>query len=154
MPAFPLDELKEAFEVFCRVGNECAAIDDYNAFADLFTEDCLYVEHFYGTMRGREAVRDWIVPLMREYPISEMERYTNDWEYFDEANGRVVFCPRTHMADPGDGSQHSEVNWSLVEYAGNGLWSMEEDIYNPEEWGTLLKNWMAAKRSVAGSEGA
>ena len=149
LPACSLEELKEAFEVFCRVGNDCAEVDDYNGFADLFTEDCLYVEHFYGTMHGREAVRNWIVPLMREYPINEMVRYTNDWVYYDESNGRVLFCPRTHMSDPGDGSEHSEVNWSLVEYAGNGLWCMEEDIYNPEEWGTLVKNWLAAKKAAA-----
>jgi len=151
MPACSLQELKDAFEVFCRVGNDCAEVDDYNGFADLFTEDCLYVEHFYGTMRGREEVRNWIVPLMREYPINEMVRYTNDWVYYDEAKGRVLFCPRTHMSDPGDGSEHSETNWSLVEYAGNGLWCMEEDIYNPEEWGTLIKNWLAAKKAVATS---
>ena len=36
------------------------------------------------------------------------------------------------------------VRHGFVEYAGNGLWSLEEDIYNPEEWATLLKNWMAA----------
>ena len=148
MPACSLEELKEAFEVFCRVGNECAEKDDYNAFADLFTEDCLYVEHFYGTMHGREAVRNWIVPLMREYPINEMVRYTNDWVYYDESNGRVLFCPRTHMSDPGDGSEHSEINWSLVEYAGNGLWCMEEDIYNPDEWGRLIKNWLASKEAA------
>src|SRR5947209_20583435 len=75
MPGCSLEELKEAFGVFCRVGNECAERDDYNAFADLFTEDCLYVEHFYGTMHGREEVRKWIVPLMREYPMTEMVRY-------------------------------------------------------------------------------
>ena len=40
MPACPLEELKDAFEVFCRVGNDCAEVDDYNGFADLFTEDC------------------------------------------------------------------------------------------------------------------
>ena len=151
LPACSLKELKEAFEVFCRVGNECAEEDDYNAFADLFTEDCLYVEHFYGTMHGREEVRKWIVPLMREHPMNEMVRYTNDWVYYDESNGRVLFCPRTHMSDPGDGSEHSEVNWSLVEYAGNGLWCMEEDIYNPEEWGTLVKNWLAAKKAAEAS---
>ena len=87
MPACSVEELKEAFEVFCRVGNECAKTDDYNAFADLFTEDCLYIEHFYGTMHGREAVRDWIVPLMRDYPINAMDHYTNDWVYYDEENG-------------------------------------------------------------------
>jgi len=151
MPACSLEELKGAFEVLCRVGNDCAETDDYNAFADMFTEDCVYIEHFYGTMHGREAVRNWIVPLMRDYPINEMDHYTNDWVYYDEANGRVLFCPRTHMSDPGDGSEHSEVNWSLVEYAGNGLWCMEEDIYNPEEWATLVKNWLAAKKASQAS---
>ena len=52
------------------------------------------------------------------------------------------------MSDPGDRSEHSAVNWSLVEYAGNGLWCMEEDIYNPDEWGTLLKNWQTAKKAA------
>jgi hypothetical protein len=28
---------------------------------------------------------------------------------------------------------------------------MEEDMYNPEEWGTLIKNWLAAKKAVATS---
>jgi hypothetical protein len=28
---------------------------------------------------------------------------------------------------------------------------MEEDIYNPEEWGTLLKNWLAAKKAAEAS---
>ena len=83
--------------------------------------------------------------------MNEMVRYTNDWVYYDESNGRALFCPRTHMSDPGDGSEHSEVNWSRVEYAGDGLWCMEEDMYNPEEWGTLVKNWLAAKKAAEAS---
>jgi hypothetical protein len=151
MDAVALDELQRHYDHFKAVSDHCAQTADYNPFADLFTEDCLYIEHCFGTMHGREAVRNWIVPLMRDYPINEMGHYTNDWVYYDEANGRVLFCPRTHMSDPGDGSEHSEVNWSLVEYAGNGLWCIEEDIYNPEEWGTLLKNWLATKRAAEAS---
>jgi uncharacterized protein (TIGR02246 family) len=147
MAAFSLEELTEAFETFCRIGNECAEAGDYNAFADLFTEDCLYVEHHFGVMHGREAVRAWICPLMRKFPNNEMVRYSRDWVFYDAPAGRVVFSARTHMSDPGDGSEHSAVNWTLVEYAGGGRWSLEEDIYNPKEWGRMLEVWLAAKRA-------
>jgi hypothetical protein len=36
--------------------------------------------------------------------------YTHDWVMFDEANGRVVFCARTHLPDPGDGTDYSATN--------------------------------------------
>jgi hypothetical protein len=148
VPKFPLDEIREAYETFKVVSDRCAAGADYNAFADLFTEDCIYVEHVYGEMRGREEVRRWIVPLMKSYPIDQMERYTHDWVFFDEENGRVVFCARTHMADPGDGSSHTATNWTMIDYAGNGQWSREEDIYNPLNFGKLIEQWEAAKAHV------
>lgn len=154
MASCSLEELKDAFEVFCQVGNGCAETDDYNAFADLFIEDCRYIEHHFGVMHGREEVRNWIVSLMREYPYNEMVRYSNDWVFYDASTSRVVFSARTHMADPGDGSEHSAVNWTLVEYAGHGLWALEEDIYNPAEWGTMLAKWLAAKQAPTGSQDA
>ena len=57
MAKYSTDELREAYEHFSLVSDECAASADYNAFADLFTEDCTYVEHVFGEMHGREAVR-------------------------------------------------------------------------------------------------
>ena len=148
MPKFPLDEIHQAYETFKAVSDRCAALADYNAFADLFTEDCIYIEHAFGEMRGREEVRSWIVPLMKAYPIDQMERYTHDWVFFDEENGRVVFSARTHMADPGDGTSHTATNWTMIDYAGNGLWSREEDIYNPLNFGKLIEEWEAAKAQV------
>ena len=144
MPTFSLDELRGAFEQFARVSDECAISADFNAFADLFTEDCTYVEHVFGEMHGRQAVRQWIVPLMTEYPNSLMT-YTHDWVLFDEQNGRVVLCARTHMPDLGDGIDYSTTNWTRIDYAGDGLWWREEDIYNPEHFGALLTSWLAAK---------
>jgi uncharacterized protein (TIGR02246 family) len=148
MPKFPLREVREAYEHFKNVSDECAVTADYNAFADLFTEDCTYVEHVFGEMHGREAVRDWIVPLMQTYPNDRMVRYTHDWVLFDEEHGRVVFCARTHMADPGDGSEHSATNWTMIDYAGNGLFSREEDVYNLANFVALLEKWQAAKDRV------
>ena len=138
-------ELRAAYEVFSRVSDECAASADYNAFADLFTDDCTYVEHVFGEMHGREAVREWIVPLMKE-PLNRLMTYTHDWVLFDEPNSRVVFCARTHMPDLGDGGDYSTTNWTRIDYGGDGLWCREEDIYNPEHFGTLLGNWQAAKK--------
>jgi uncharacterized protein (TIGR02246 family) len=145
--ALPSGELYEAYEVFKRVGDECAAKADYNAFADLFTEDCLYVEHFFGEIHGREAVREWIVPLMREFPNNHMIRYTHDWVTFDEDARRIVFCVRTHMSDPGDGNSYTTTNWTRLDYAGNGLFSLEEDIYNPASFGKMIEAWLAASKA-------
>ncbi len=149
MPRFSLEEMRDAYENFKRVSDACAASGDYNAFADLFTDDCLYIEHAFGEMRGRDAVRKWIVPLMRDPINAEMVKYTHDWFYLDEDNGRVIFCARTHMSDPGDGSELSATNWTRIDYAGNGLWSREEDIYNPANFGTLLTDWQNAKSAAA-----
>jgi hypothetical protein len=149
MPKFPQDELLGAYENFKRVSDACAASGDYNAFADLFTEDCVYIEHVFGEMHGKEAVRDWIVPLMRDPINAEMVRYTHDWTMYDEKNGRVIFCARTHMSDPGDGSELSATNWTRIDYAGGGLWSREEDIYNPANFGKLLTDWQNAKAGGA-----
>ena len=49
------------------------------------------------------------------------------------------------MADPGDGSEHSATNWTRIDDAGNGLFSREEDIHNPANFGTMLEGWLAAK---------
>src|ERR1700712_1013834 len=143
-----MHELKAAYENFRKVSDQSAATADYNGFADLFTEDCVYVEHVFGEMHGREAVRGWIVPLMKAYPNDQMVRYSHDWVLFDEDNGRVVFSARTHMADPGDGKSYSATNWTMIDYAGNGRFSREEDVYNPANFLTLLQSWQTAKDSV------
>ncbi len=148
MAKYSTDELREAYQHFSLVSDECAASADYNAFADLFTEDCTYVEHVFGEMHGREAVREWIVPLMKVYPNDQMT-YTHDWVLFDEERGRVVFCARTHMPDLGDGRDRSTTNWSMIDYSGNGRWLREEDIYNPAHFGTLLTEWQAAKDAAS-----
>jgi hypothetical protein len=53
------------------------------------------------------------------------------------------------MADPGDGSLHREYNWTILHYAGGGLFSYEEDMYNPVEFGQMVKGWHDAKQRLA-----
>ena len=57
------------------------------------------------------------------------------------------------MEDPGDGSIHQEGNITLLDYAGDGLWSREEDIYNPARFGPMLERWAAARAAAGGVSG-
>jgi hypothetical protein len=43
-----------------------------------------------------------------------------------------------------DGSYYEFAGFTVMEYAGNGQFSLQEDIYNWEEVVPVLKEWAAA----------
>ncbi len=139
------DEIEEAFERYQRAALVAGTTGDWNGWADLFTEDATYVEHHYGTLGGREAIRRWITETMRTWPGSEMPHFPVEWHLVDEDRGWVVCQVWNRMADPGDGSLHQAYNFTLLKYAGNGMWSYEEDIYNPASFATMIQGWTEAK---------
>jgi hypothetical protein len=124
-------DIESAFQHHSQVVVEIGTSWDWSRFADEFTQDATYVEHSYGTMHGREKIREWIVSTMNTYPGSEMPYFPTSWYSIDEQRG-WVFCEYLNrMRDPGDGSIHERPNLSVLKYAGDGLWSYEEDAYNP-----------------------
>ena len=58
---------------------------------------------------------------------------------------RNIRCSSPLICDPGDGVSYSATNWSRIDYAGGGLFSREEDIYNLENFATLLTDWQTAR---------
>ena len=40
-------------------------------------------------------------------------------------------------------------NFTLLKYAGNGMWSYEEDVYNPARFGEMVKNCLRQKKTLA-----
>ena len=42
-----------------------------------------------------------------------------------------------------------DIGCHRIDYAGNGQWSREEDIYNPANFGELLTNWQNAKAAAS-----
>jgi hypothetical protein len=142
------DELEDAFANYRRTALEAGNSGDWNAWAELFTEDATYVEHHYGTMGGREAIRRWICDTMGTFPGDAMPHFPVEWYVIDEDRGWIVCQIWNRMADPGDGSVHQAYNFTLLKYAGDGLWSYEEDIYNPASFGVMVKDWMDAKQRI------
>ena len=140
-PPFSAAELDAAFTQFQKTVAEIAISRDWDRFAEQFTEDADYIEHALGTMRGREEIREWIWRTMTAFPGSHMTGYPSLWHVVDTERGRVICEVDNPMRDPGDGTTITATNITILTYAGNGLWSREEDIYNPLKFGIAAMRW-------------
>lgn len=119
---FAKNELEEAFRRYWQTG---AVGERWSDWADLFTPDARYVEHVLGTRNGREEIRSWIVPIMAKYP----EIYTvYEWHMLDES-GRVVVYMQNRRDHPSGRGVIDFPGVTLLQYAGSGLWSLEEDFW-------------------------
>ena len=139
---WPRAELESAFQHYQDVVEEIATSRDWSRFADLFTEDATYEEHAYGSFSGREEIRRWIIETMTTFPGSAMPHFPITWSVVDEERGRIVCDVWNALEDPGDGDEsHGCSNITILTYGGDGLWSREEDIYNPGRFLRATKRW-------------
>jgi hypothetical protein len=116
-------EVEEAFLQYWRKG---AVGEDWPAWADLFTEDALYVEHVLGTMHGRDEIKAWIVKIMDDYS----ELYTvYEWHMIEGTRAVVYMQNRRDDPDP----TQPPIDFpgiTILDYAGDGMWSKEEDYWS------------------------
>ena len=135
------ESIENAWQHFVAVGDS----GDWEAWADLHSPDCLWVEHHLGTFRGREAIRKAIVDVMRPVP---MMVFPVAWHVIDA--DRVVYYPWQVLPDPAAGDAVYRFGCvTILEYAGDGLWSYQEDLYNPLEAQDVMKRWIAAGGQLA-----
>lgn len=140
-PRWSRAELESAFEGYQRTVVEATETGNWNLFADMFTEDATYVEHAYGNFAGREEIREWVVRTMTSFPGNHMPEFPAAWYTVDEDRGVVICEIRNPMRDLGDGRTHEASNLTILHYAGDGLWSCEEDVYNPMKFLQMVKRW-------------
>lgn len=145
-PTFPRAEVEAAFHRFVAVGDS----GDWSAWADLHSDDCVWVEHHFGTIVGREAIRAKITELMAPVP---MMQFPVEWFMID--GNRVVLYPWQVFPDPAGGNAEYRFGCvTVLEYAGNGEWCRQEDIYNPAEGEAVVTRWLADGGQLAGDPGA
>lgn len=116
--------------------------DDWAGFGNTFTEDAVYWEHHYGVFRGRKAILEWIVPVMEH-----CKGWTFPVEWVCVDGNRVVHKWWNRL--PGrrpDGSHYEFAGITVMEYAGSGRFSYQEDMYNRPETDKVLAEWQAARR--------
>ncbi|MGV0992256.1 MAG: nuclear transport factor 2 family protein [Mycobacterium sp.] len=153
---FSRAELAAAFATFEDTVAAAARTRDWDAWVAHYTPDVDYIEHAMGTMKGRDQVRAWIYDTMTTFPGSHMTSFPSLWSVIDEERGRVIVELDNPMRDPGDGTIISATNISIVTYAGDGMWSRQEDIYNPLRFLAAGMKWCrkAAELGTLDAEGA
>lgn len=134
-------ELEDAFVRYQEAVVDIVATGDWASFADLFTEDATYEEHAFGSFVGREAIRAWVVETMTSFPGNTMSSFPIAWHVVDEPTQRVICEVRNLMPDPGDGSVHEASNLTILTHGHDGLWSCEEDVYNPMRFLRMSVGW-------------
>jgi hypothetical protein len=120
---FPIEEVEAAFRNYWHTG---AVREDWDGFAEVLTDDVEYREHFLGWMHGREEVRSWIKQIMADYS----ELYTVYEWHMVEPGGRVVVYMQNRRDNPEpDAPPIDFPGITVLQYAGDGKFSLEEDFW-------------------------
>lgn len=146
------EEIEQAFDKFQQGAWIGAQSGEWRAWADCFTEDATYFEHHYGKFWGRETIYKWISQTMKPFPVNEMRAFPVRWYSIDTDKGWVICEVMNRMNDLGDGHIYEEPNITILHYAGNGLFSYEEDVYNPQRMGDMIGAWLAARKAIQDNE--
>jgi ketosteroid isomerase-like protein len=143
MTQWTRDEIEEQYRLFIAAGDA----QDWDAWADLHSEDGVWIEHHLGTFNGREEIRACIKKAMAGAPAME---FPVEWHAIE--GNRVVYYPWQVFPDPTGGDAVYRFGCvTILEYAGDGLWSYQEDVYNPVEAGEVVGRWVKAGGKMPGA---
>lgn len=129
MPRFARSEVEAAFAHNWETG--CVK-EDWATWSRLFTEDAVYLDHFWGPLHGVAQIRLWIDAVMAGVP----EIYTVlDWYAIDDDVVTFHCQNRRDNPDPNAAALGEPDYWdfaglSVLWYAGDGLWRGEEDFWD------------------------
>jgi ketosteroid isomerase-like protein len=144
--AFDQSEVRAAYENFLAVGES----GDWSAWADLHTVDGVWMEHHLGRFEGREAIRKGITEVMAMAPSTMT--FPVEWVVFD--GDRVVYYPWQVLPHPTkEGEDFRFGCVTILTYAGDGQFSYQEDLYNPNEGNEVFGQWIAAGGSLPAPPG-
>ncbi len=139
---FERDEVERAWRAMVEAGDA----GDWDRWADLHSPDCVWHEHHYGIIEGREAIRAKITELMAPVP---MMQFPIAWHLIE--GNRVVYYPWQVFPDPAGGDEVYRFGCvTILEYCGDGMFSRQEDIYNPTEGEAVVVRWLTAGGQLVG----
>tara|TARA_B100000123_G_scaffold73848_1_gene53045 strand:- start:138 stop:1055 length:918 start_codon:yes stop_codon:yes gene_type:complete len=139
------EEVEEEFRKYVRRGEVAVQTGNWSPWADQFTEDARYFEHHYGKFHGRAAIKKWITSIMGPFP-----QMTFPVDHYIIDGNRVIALIPNCLPDPTGGNAEYSFNVHVIlHYAGNGQWSYEEDVYNPQEAESVVSSWVKAGGSVS-----
>lgn len=143
----PREEVEAACHEYVRRAN----INDWDLWADMFTDDVLYIDHAYGVFTSREQVRSWMTPLMKTMPemrfvpgflVIQGDLVLNyNWNRWPNPDGSAE--PYDDWKNPGKLTRypHQFPCMTINVYGGNGRFAYEEDLYCAPAFMNIFGGW-------------
>jgi len=127
MADYPRQEVQEALDNYLRVKAKADAREvGWEALSDLFTEDATFIDPSWGRSVGREAISQFMHESMQGL---EGWTFPNEWTAIDGNHVIIKFLNRLPGQRP-DGTYYEVPGVQVLDYAGGGRFSREEDIFN------------------------
>ena len=137
--SFPESEVVEAFTAFWTTGSTS---EDWVGWVEHLTPDVEYVERQFGTMHGRDAVREWITKLMAA--SADVHAVLN---WYIVAGDRVVLDMWNRYFHPDPAKPPIDfAGLTVLTYGGDGMFRREEDYWDSRTAGTAYAEWSLACR--------
>jgi len=134
---FSRDEVEGAFRHYFRTGQ---LEEDWVAWSQLFTDDAVYYDHYYGKFRGPKEIEQFL-----EYTMGFASHVYNPLVWYNIDGSRVVYKIVNRADNPQPGGPPIEFpSLQIIEYAGDGKWSSEEDWWIMAEMKRFSKQYEAA----------
>ena len=119
----------------------------WTALAEVFTDDAVFIDSVWGRHDGLDAVVEFLDASMRGL---------DDWDFphlWEAIDGDRVFLRWSNRL-PGataDGRPLDNMGLSILEYAGDGRFSYEEDMYSESHLMQVMKqsDWSPSPDMVA-----
>jgi hypothetical protein len=134
--SFPENEIRETHDRFLEMRGEIERGErPWSDICAFFTADAYYVDPAWGRVEGIEAIREFMDESMRGL---DGWSFPTLWTMVE--GSRLVSCWMNRL--PGqraDGSFYEAPGISVIEYAGDGMFSSSEDLLNMVHIGELIR---------------
>lgn len=135
------EEVEAAFRHYFMVG---PVNEDWIGWSQLFTENAVYFDHHYGRFHGPAEIQLFLETTM----MAGKQCYTAlEWYNID---GDQIVWKGWNRADHPDATQppFEFPSLQIIQYAGDGKWSSEEDWWLPAEMKAFGKGYWEACQAI------
>ncbi len=124
---FGRDEIEQALDQMDTLRRRASEAGDWTIWAECLSEDVEFHDSTYGSYHGRQAVSDFVVQVHAPFPHLRYERI---WSLIDIDRSEVIFEQQMILPEPEGyfGEAFAVDVWSRHRYAGDGLWSLKQDV--------------------------
>ena len=144
MARFSRKEIEAALDAMDVLRARSSETGDWSIWAECLSEDVEFLDLIYGAYHGKSAVADFVMRVHAPFPHL---RYERDWSLIDTDLSEVIFQQRMILPEPESyqGPPFAVDVWSRHRYAGDGLFSLKQDVtLSPEAAGRNFEAWAKA----------